>query len=119
MSTESSTFVTAENLERRLSKISVLSRDLSNISTNEEDEEELDRDLSATKYWKDYHDYFSKLSSIKKEIDEFKNMNNEYTGMESFDSDKYHLMQKGLKKAIDDTNSSYKEFSGINYEYIN
>ncbi|GMM38692.1 hypothetical protein DASC09_060310 [Saccharomycopsis crataegensis] len=122
--------VNSDDLEKRLTNITSLTKQLSKISSNDDagdfatlenltDEDTTMMDeFSATKYWKNYHDYFSKLSTIKKEINEFKNMKNEYTGGEDFEAEKYHHFNDGLDKAIKNTNKSYKDFNGIDYDYF-
>lgn len=111
-----------DDMKRKMSTISDLSRELSNISNkdqacgNGDDDDGVD--LEATKYWKDYTDYFEKLGTIKKEIGEMRSMSYEYSGSKDFDITKYKEYQHAIDSAIKETNKSYKDFNYIDYDIL-
>ena len=129
----SNTVKAADSMEEKLTKINTLTKQLSKISLKNDDatkldieedaefdaDKDMDADLAGTKYWKDYHDYYNKLGSVKKEIKELRDMNAEYTGDDNFEVSKYQDINHGINKAIKETNNSYKKFNGIDAEYFN
>lgn len=120
--------VNVDEMENKLSKISTLTKQLSKISSKGTDDDilidsfdvddQMDEELAATAYWKEYHDFNSKLKDVKNEIKELRNMNHEYTGEENFKFERYQKFNNMLERAIKDTNKSYKEFNGIDHEYV-
>lgn len=120
--------VKVDDMETKLSKISTMSEELSKITSTRDEgisvdnfdmEQQVDEEMAATMYWKNYHDYYSKLEKVKKEIKELRNMNLEYTGDEDFEVEKYQKFNSALDKAAREINKTYKEFNGFDYQYIN